>query len=195
MKTFREAIQAVSTFLSASVNTESGTPLVQRLYEAIPSTWTSPNASLTEQTTIILYCLDLLREVHSAGLAENWQLGIKGWRQVNALIEIIVVLGLYKALAPGIGVPEARRVKSILLTREGQQDALPAAEKALLLQATVSQWRTVLEAGGDIGESLRRKRLVDLVSGMADLAFNPAFPPEQRITAESDFDTFVSRYC
>lgn len=193
MQTFREAIQQVSTFLSVSVNTESGTPLVQRLYQGISPSWAYSDTNLSHQTTVILYCLELLKNVHSAAWAEKWQLGIRDWRQVNALIEIIVVLGLYKALAPGVGVPEARRIKSILLAREGRQDAFPAEEKALLLQAIVSLWRSIVEQGGEICETLRRKHLVELVSGMADLAFNPAFPPERRTPAKSDFETLISR--
>ena len=194
MKTFREAIQAVSTFLSVSVNTESGLPLIQRLHEAIPPTWTPPDETLRQQTIVILYCLYLLKQVHSSARAENWQLGIKDWRQVNALIEIIVVLGLYKSFALGVGVPESRRVKSILLAREGRQDAMSAAEKGLLLHAMVSDLRAVLEEGGEIAEMLRKKHLVDIVSGMADLAFNPAYPSEERIPSGSDYDTFMSKY-
>jgi|SRR5579859_2403769 len=194
MKTFHEAIRTVSAFLSTSLHTETGIPLVQRLHGAISATWTPPQAGLSQQTDVVLYSLDILKAVLGAAVAENHQLGIKVWRQINALIEIILVLGLYKSLAPGVGVPESRRVKSIILTTEGRQDALPVPEKALLLRTIVRDLKQVLEDGGEIAETLKTKYLVELVSAMADLAFNPAFTSEDRDSSNSGYESFMEKY-
>jgi hypothetical protein len=194
MKTFREAIQTVSAFLSTTLHTETGTPLVQRLHDAISATWTPPQAGLSQQTDVVLYCLDILKAVLAAAVAENHQLGIKDWRQIHALIEIILVLGLYKSLSPGVGVPEFRRVKSIILAAEGRQDAIPVIEKALLLRTIVSDLRMIFEDGGEVAETLKAKYLVELVSAMADLAFNPAFPSEDRVSSNPDYESFIKKY-
>src|SRR5579864_4135288 len=121
MTTLREAIQSITTFLSGAIATEKGLPLVQRLHDTIPPSWTPPKASLTQQTQVLLYSVFLLKEVHNTVGSVDGQLGIKDWRQFNALVEIILALGLYKALSPGVGVPESGRSKSILLEHEGQR--------------------------------------------------------------------------
>lgn len=194
MKTFREAIQTVSAFLSTSLQTETGIPLVQRLHDAISATWTPPQAGLSQQTDVVLYCLDILKAVLGAAVAENHQLGIKDWRQINALIEIILILGLYKSLAPGVGVPEFRRVKIIILDTEGRQDALPVTEKVLLLRKIVCDLRIIIEDGGEVAETLKAKYLVELVSAMTDLAFNPTFPSEDRDSSNHDYESFIEKY-
>ena len=190
MTPVQEAIQTAGRFLSASVATETGLPLVQRLHGAIPSLWTPRHLVDTEQAQVILYSLDLLNTIH---VARGAQLGIKGWRQVNALVEIIIVLGLYKCLSIGVGIPESKRTKSILLEREGLRGLFPDGERRIVLESIVSQFRTIMEQGGEVGESMQRKHRTDLVSGLAELSFNPSFSPEDRTSWKTQYESFLSQ--
>lgn len=186
--------EATSTFLSASIATETGLPLIQRLYNAIPSSWTPPRPSLTQQLNVILYSLSLLKTIHTAVIVENSQLGIKDWRQVNALIEIILVLGLYKILSPGVGIPESRRIKSVLLANEGRRDELSVEERQYVIGFIVSSLKGIVEDGGEVGETLQRKYLVDILSGMTELAFNRSYPESERLPWKTQYESFLSKY-
>lgn len=193
MTTLREAIQSITTFLSGGIATEKGLPLVQRLHDTIPASWTPPKMSLTQQTQVLLYSIFLLKEIHNTVGSVDGQLGIKDWRQVNALVEIILALGLYKVLSPGVGVPESGLNKSILLEREGQR-VCSEDERCFLLQSIVSNLKRIVEQGGEIGESLQRKHLVDILSGLIELAFSPSNPEPERLSWQKEYEDFLSKY-
>lgn len=194
MTTLREAIQSTATFLSSSISTETGLPLIQRLYNTIPPSWTPPEDSLTQHSEIILYSLDLLKTIHAANVRENNQLGIKDWRQANALIEIILVLGLYKVLSSGVGIPENRRVKSIFLAHEGRRHDFSEEERRFLLQSIISGLKGIVVEGGEIGEMLQRKHLIDILTGIIELSFNPLFPEDERLPWNTQYETLLSAY-
>jgi len=194
MSRVREAIQEISTFLSASIQTEAGIPLVKRLHNAIPETYLPPELSLTPQTEVILYSLELLRAVNDAATAEKWNLGMKDWKQINALTEVIIVLGLYKSLPPGVGLDETRRIKSVMLGKEGQHDELPQTERILLLRSFASDMKSFFEAGGSLGDNFRRRFNVDLLSAMADLAFNPSYPEQERRTWQPQYEQYLKMH-
>ena len=189
-----EAIQTISTFLSASVQTKAGVSLIQRLYDAIPSSWETPSPTLSRHAQIIVYSLDLLQTIHTASLTENTQLGIKDWRQVNALNEIILILGLYRVLSPGVGVLESRRLKSAFLTREGDTDLFSEDDRMHLLQSIISRLESIVSKGGEIGETIRRKLAVDILSGMVELSYNPLISESKRDEWECRYKKFLSRY-
>jgi hypothetical protein len=190
----REAIQASSTFLSISVTTETGLPLLQRLHGTIPASWTSPQPSLSEQSKIVLYAIELLQRIHTAALNENVHLGIKDWRHINALVEIIIILGLYKSVSSGVGLPENRRVNSVLLSREGQTNGLSESERELLLQSIISNFVSFMEQASEIGDILRRKHLVDILSGMAELSFNPSYAGQERLPWKTQYEALLARF-
>ena len=193
MTTLREAIQLITTFLSASIATEIGLPLVQRLHNTIPQSWTPPKPSLSQQAEVILYSLFLLKETHTAVGSVDGQLGIKDWRHVNALVDIILALGLHKVLSPGVGVLESRRNKSVLLEREGQR-VFSEDERQFLLKYVVSDLKGIVEHGGEIGKSLRGKHLVDILSGLTELAFSPSNSESERVSWNKEYKDFLSKF-
>jgi hypothetical protein len=189
-----EAIQSASTFLSASVATETGLSVVQLLHNAIPPSAKAAKPGSTRTSEVVTYSLLLLRATHAAVLAEKRQLGVKGWRQVNALIEVIVILGLYRSLTPGVGVPESRRIKSILLIKERQPEMLSEDERVLLLESIISEFTEIVEQGGEIGQNLQRRHLIAILSGLTELSFNPSIPIHQRNIWKVKYENFVSKY-
>ena len=192
--TLRQALQTTTAFLSASIATETGVSSVQRLYNAIPSSWTPPRVNLSPLAIVILYSLDLLGTVNTASATEKTQLGIKDRRQVNALIELILVLGLYKALTAGVGVPETRRIQSVLLRQESRNIELPEKERPVLLQEITLSLKALVEEGGEVGELLQRQHAVDILSGLNELSFNPSNPESERLSWTTQYETFLSRY-
>src|ERR1700743_2989047 len=98
MTTIRKALEATSAFLSASVETDTGLSLISRLHGSIPPS--SMPSSTSELVQVIMYGAHILKGIDDVVVSENAQLGIKDWRLVNALVEIILVLGLYKAWTP-----------------------------------------------------------------------------------------------
>lgn len=194
MNAFSEAIQAASAFLSASVSTETGHTVVQLLHNAIPESAIAAKPNSTQRSKVVLYSLSLLREIYTAALTEKRQLGVKDSRQINALIEVILILGLYKSLTPGVGVPETRRIKSILLIEDRQQEILPEGERMSLLDSIISQFTAIIEAGGELGQNLQRRHLIDILSGLIELSFNPSIPTPQHHLWKVKYENFVSTY-
>jgi hypothetical protein len=187
MTALQRAVQAASEFLSPVLQTETGTPLVQRLGAAIPESWKPPLQIDNDQSKVILYGLELFNNLH---IANGSQLGIKDWRTVYALLDIIVVLGLYKCLSPGVG----KRTNSILLQNEGRRDLFPEYERKMLLEAIMSQLAKTVKEGGEVGESLQKKYRIDIISGLAELAFNPTFPENEREPWKQRYESFLLTY-
>lgn len=194
MPSLREAIQSASSFLSVSVATETDLPLIQRLHGAIPTSWTFTQPNVSEQSKVVLYAIELLQKVQAAALNEKTQFGIKDWRQTNALVEIIVILGLYTSVSHGVGLPENRKVKSVLLSRAAQADSLSKSERRLLLQLIIPTFVSFMEQTGEIVDSLRRKHLVDVLSGMAELSFSPSYTEQERLSWKVEYEGFLARF-
>lgn len=195
MTTLRQAIADAAAFLAPSVETASGQSLVRRLSDNIPATWPSPHEFASPPFRVVAYSLVLLQAIHQTAKAENSQLGVKDWRQANALIDIIIILGLYRVLPAGVGPPEAQRRKSILLAQEGQHVRYPENERKPLEENIATTLLIIVNEGGEIGESLQRKNMVDVLSAILDLAFNPEYPESDRLPWRSQYEQILSKYC
>lgn len=128
-----------------------------------------------------------------AVLADNTELGIKDWRQVNALVEIVLVLGLYNSLTTGVGVPENRRVRSILLEHEGRSVEFSQSERIFLIENITSSLEAISAGGGQLGQMLQRKNAVDILSGLMEMSFNPSIRESQRDHWTTQCEAFVSK--
>jgi len=192
MTTLRDAIGNASSFLAVSADTASGMSLVRRLSDRIPQTWDASYDSNSAPFRVVSYCLDLLETIHRASRQENNQLGVKDWRQLNALIEIIIALGLYEVQPPGVGPPENVRKKSILLAQEARNARYPQYERKPLEERITATFKSIIDQGGEIGETLQRKHFVDVLSGIIDLAFNPEYPQQERIVWKSQYDETIT---
>jgi hypothetical protein len=195
MTTLRQAIADAAAFLAPSVDTASGQSLVRRLSDNIPATWPSPQESGSPPFRVVSYCLVLLQAIHQTAKDADSQLGVKDWRQANALIDIIIILGLYRVLPEGVGPPESQRRKSILLEHEGQHVRYPENERRPLEENITTTLLNTVNEGGEIGESLLRKNFVDILSGILDLAFNPEYPDSDRLPWHSQYEQTLSKYC
>jgi len=130
--------------------------------------------------------------IHRASKQENNQLGVKDWRQLNALIDIIIALGLYKVQPLGLGPPEYVKQKSILLAHEAQKAQYCQHERKPLEEKITATFKSIIDQGGEIGETLQRKHFIDVLSGIIDLAFNPEYPQQERIVWKSQYDDIIT---
>jgi hypothetical protein len=176
MTTLREAILAVQTFLSASLPTETGRPISELLQDAIPTSWTPRDLVQTGPSKVILYSLDLLGAIHDR---RGPQLGSQDWSAINALVELVVELGLNKSLSPGVGTADSRRMSRLLQTE--RQMLVPENDRKVLLESIVLQFMRMIDEGGELGVSLYKGRPCRaVISGLAELSFNPSFTQEDR---------------
>jgi hypothetical protein len=192
MTTLGDAIRNVSSFLAVSADTSSRPSLLRRLSDQIPETWPSPNESTSREFRVVCYSLDLLETLHRATKGKNGQLGVKDWRLVNALVDLIIVLGLYRVLSPGVGPPESLRKKSLLLAKDAQNIRYPVEERKPLEQRIISMLISIIDDGGEIGDSLQRKNFVDILGGILDLAYNPEYPQPDRARWKSQYEQIVA---
>jgi len=192
MTTLRDAIGNASSFLAASVDTASGTSLVRRLSDRIPQTWGSSQDSNSPPFRVVSYCLDLLETIHRASTLENDQLGVKDWRHLNALIDIVIALGLYKVLPLGVGPSETVRKQSVLLAREAQNARYSQHERKRLEEKITATLKSIIDQGGKVGDTLQRKHFIDILSGIIDLAFNPEYPQLERTVWKTQYDEIIA---
>ena len=194
MTGLREAIERIADFLSPSLANGKNEAPIERLHSTIPLSWTCENRTVrSNEAQVVLYCVDLLKTLPTVCNEDRTQLGVKDWRYVNALIDILVIVGLYKTLSPGVGLPESRRIKSALLQRQGSSATLAGNESTLVLESIVLGLKEIVEQGGEIGESVLRKHLADILSGWLELAFNPSRSEVERFSWESQYNRFLSR--
>ena len=73
-------------------------------------------------------------------------------------------------------------------------DGLSEAERIYLLRSIVSSLKDIVEQGGQVGDSLKRKHLVDVLSGMIELSYNPSYSEDDRFSWEAKYNVFLSRY-
>ena len=173
---------------------EKDRSLVLRFYDSIPSSQTGRDPSLSPQLQVILYCCQLLLDVHIAAQAQNTQLGIRDWKHVNALFDVIIVLGVYKSLPSGVGIPQSRRIQSGILAQEQPRHLVSEEEKRAALIGITAAFKTIINEGGEISDALRNKHLVDYIAVLANLAFNPDYSSDpQAALWKSEFKELLSR--
>jgi hypothetical protein len=178
--TVKHFLEITSKFLSVFIhNPASPVPPFQRLQNTIPAEWPPP-ANVSQQTLVLLYSLDLLSSLAAAVHDQNYHLGIKDWRQLTALVEFIIVVGEYKSLSAGAGVSSGRTVTSVVLTPWIEGWELSLEERVQVLERFVGVFKGIVDRGGEVGDMFRKKFLVDIITGMTELAYNPVLPEETR---------------
>jgi hypothetical protein len=195
MTQHQEAVQDIAAFLSPSLATIKDEILLKQLYDAIPPSWADNNRlSLSDDAQVVLYSVDLLKRLHRTCNEDGNQLGIKDWKYVNSIVDIVLVVGLYPTLSPGVGLPANSRIKSPLLQRKETEGSIPENERTRVLELIILSLKVIMEEGGEVGESLQRRHLPDILGGFMELSFNPSRSNVHRTSWEIRYDSFLSRY-
>lgn len=121
-------------------------------------------------------------------------------RMLHALLDLISLEGIYPSLSSGVGIPLQQRVISVLPAGviAKQTHAPPSSiphNETLLRQIMAILLNIVLDSRLSIQPVIRGRILSDIISGVADLAFNPniSLSPDQTKFQE-EFAAIINQY-
>ncbi|KAL8934616.1 MAG: hypothetical protein Q9216_005817 [Gyalolechia sp. 2 TL-2023] len=151
---------------------------------------------------IVKKALRLVQEIHAS--CETTSAGSdrldtlanqKGQRIVDALLDLLVLEGLYPSLSPGVGVPVECRLQSAL---KGGVTARPLdkasggrlGDQQLLTDIVNSLHSTFLSRKG-LAPSIRQRVTVDLIAAAGELAFSSSFDGKTRQRFTQIFKDFI----
>jgi hypothetical protein len=167
----------------------------QSLVEILSRFLNLPSASdETARTAVVSKALDILSAIHNAfvtplthqDLVQEPQVKVenpaledaKRRQMIHALLDLISLEGIYPSLSSGIGIPLQQRVISVLPAGViAKQTSVPASsvphDEALLNRIMKVLLGITLDDKDSIQPIIRGRILSDIISGTADLAFNP----------------------
>ncbi|TGZ85346.1 hypothetical protein EX30DRAFT_392699 [Ascodesmis nigricans] len=187
------------------------TSLVLRLSPSLSTTSDLPEA----RRAVIQRSLELLRNLH-AQISEEQSTAPSGLRLespnerriVTALLDLIVLEGIYPALSPGVGIPIERRARSFtlpsLITKGSSRVEELVEPDRQLLGAIVDTLYKLLAPSSTyhsaeswsrrfkgVEGAIRERCLVDTIAASGELAFNPECPDDQRRELTASFLKFL----
>ena len=160
-----------------------------------------------KRRVVITQSLDILNHIHTAFTTpvEDHDLvastategedpaleDAKRRRLLHALLDLISLEGIYPSLSSGVGIPLQQRVISVLPAGViAKQNAVPASsrphDQALLRHIMGVLLSIMLDPTPSIQPVIRGRILSDIISGTADLVFNPNVSPSKD---QGDFKT------
>ena len=156
--------------------------------------------------TVINRALGILSGIHKSFVLPEDQYGslqscgeidspaedAKRRRMLHALLDLISLEGIYPSLSSGVGIPLQQRVISVLpagvIAKQAQVVASSVPHDERLLRRIVDVLVDVLlDPRPSLQSIIRGRILSDIISGIADLAFNPNF------TTSSDRNTYQEK--
>ena len=135
---------------------------------------------------IIAYAISLVQNIHAHLLTKYKKspspeviFSPKDRRIIIALLDLLVLEGIYSCLTPGVGVPLERRAKAIILPSSkalsGDIRSIQKLQNINVLKDVILALSSLLpNSRGEVVELLKERCLVDLVAGCGELAFNPS---------------------
>ncbi|KAL8639522.1 MAG: hypothetical protein Q9228_003450 [Teloschistes exilis] len=181
-----EADKFLSPILMQANYSGQGKSIIQLLSSTLP---TPPPASNSDndwfqREVVIKKALDLLEHIYQACRSTNADVNHidlvitpKNQKTIAALIDLIVIEGIYPCLTPGVGVPIERRLKSALkgdfVTTHITEDQGDRASHDQLLDMIVSRMYTMAVSQSGLAPSIQERAYVDLMAAASQLAFGP----------------------
>lgn len=173
-----------------------------------------PNDEDAARTAILGTVLEILSRIHAAFVmpaddpsqhiavkAEDTALeDAKRRRMLHALLDLISLEGIYPSLSSGVGIPLQRRVISVLpagvIARQADIPASDAPHNMALLHRCMKVLLGILlDSRPSIQPVIRGRILSDIISGTADLAYNPHIDIQgERAILRQQLATIVNEY-
>lgn len=144
------------------------------------------------RTTVVEKALQILSRIHTAFVApdveQSQHLATEGEdvaledakrrRMLHALLDLISLEGIYPSLSSGVGIPLQQRVISVLpagvIAKQAHIPASSTPHNVSLLRHVMEVLLSILmDTRSSIQPVIRGRILSDIISGTADLAFNP----------------------
>ncbi|KAL8731155.1 MAG: hypothetical protein Q9166_003562 [cf. Caloplaca sp. 2 TL-2023] len=162
---------------------------------------TPDNGQYTERRQqVIKKALDLLQILHDAcstsskGLNQSFT-NQRDQKVIDALLDLVVLEGIYPSVSPGVGVSMQLRVKSALrdefVTRPLQQDQGGQPQDQELLASIMHCLSPALLSRKGLASSIAARIWVDLIAAVGELAFSPSFAAESRQKYRAIFDDLL----
>ncbi|KAL9033458.1 MAG: hypothetical protein Q9180_005935, partial [Flavoplaca navasiana] len=115
----------------------------------------------------------------------------------DALLDLIVIEGIYPCLETGVGVPMERRLKPVL---KGDFVARPLGQRRevqlhdqQLMRAIIDCLYPILMSREGLASNVEARMLVDMIAAVGQAAFSPAFPNDKRERYLEMFEGILNR--
>lgn len=165
------------------------------------------------RTAVISKALKILNLIHAAFVTPAGQQDVlplegehddealedaKRRRMLHALLDLISLEGIYPSLSSGVGIPLQQRVISVLpagvIAKQAHHVPRSAPHDEMFLRLIMRNLLgIVLDTRSGIQPVIRGRILSDILSGAADLAFNPNLPlDEERVMFRKAFVDVVN---
>ncbi|KAH0609059.1 uncharacterized protein H6S33_001287 [Morchella sextelata] len=162
--------------------THRNLPLLDRLALTLPPSPTpspTPSPAQTLAHKVLTHALRLLHTISTtptptAAPATTALENATDNRTLNALLDLLVLEGIYPSLSPGIGIPLSRRARNFVIpASRGRITEVEDRRDVQLLGSVVEGLLEALGSGGAAARSMRERCLVDVLAGCGELAFGP----------------------
>ncbi|KAI4240317.1 MAG: hypothetical protein LQ352_007665 [Teloschistes flavicans] len=181
-----------------------GQTIIQLLSTSLstPQPSTNTNDDWYQRKVVIEKALDLLGHVYQACRSNNLDVNHidlvttpKNQKIISALIDLIVIEGIYPCLSHGVGIPMERRLKSALrggfVTTQMTEDQDDKANHDRLLDTIVSRMFTMAISQSRLASSIQERAYVDLIAATSQLAFGPESNIENKSYFTDVFKTLI----
>lgn len=121
-------------------------------------------------------------------------------RTLHALLDLISLEGIYPSLSSGVGIPLQQRVISVLpagvIAKQTHiYESITPRNKDLLSNIISTLLEILSDTRQSIQPVIRSRILSDIVSGTADLGFNPNITPtEHKLKFRNGFTIIINEY-
>ncbi|KAJ5690748.1 hypothetical protein N7462_005140 [Penicillium macrosclerotiorum] len=210
LKGIRDAFSAANSFLNPEIQKLQGQSLLEILNYQVDPSIVSDDA---RRVAVIKKALDILSHIHVAFVApvedpdtvqqlqqENEEPSLedaKRRRMLHAILDLISLEGIYPSLSSGVGIPLQQRVISVLpagvIAKQTQVTHSSVPHNEALLECIMRVLLNItLDDRPSIQPVIRGRILSDLISGAADLAFNPHLHySDDRIIYQKEFSRLI----
>ncbi|KAL8722937.1 MAG: hypothetical protein Q9181_007390, partial [Wetmoreana brouardii] len=158
-------------------------PVLNRYKTDVTSTAPDDGLHVKLRQKVIEKALDLIDSVHNAFCITDSSLGQsepltsqRNQKILDALIDLVVIEGIYPSLAPDVGVPMERRVKSALkgdlVTKPLSQNRSGQLEDEELLVTIVRRLYALVLSQKGLASSIQDRVSVDLIAAASQVAFS-----------------------
>ncbi|KAJ5537255.1 hypothetical protein N7513_010441 [Penicillium frequentans] len=189
----RDAFNEANDFLSPVLNrAEIEKTQGKSLLENLSQNDDSSSSGDEIRATVIDKALQILSRIHTAfitpDLEQSQHLATEGEdvaledakrrRMLHALLDLISLEGIYPSLSSSVGIPLQQRVISVLpagvIAKQARISPSSTPHNVSLLRHVMDVLLTILmDTRSSIQPVIRGRILSDIISGTADLAFNP----------------------
>ncbi|KAK9368090.1 hypothetical protein V1509DRAFT_624227 [Lipomyces kononenkoae] len=181
-------------------NCQTDAPFVTTFYEYLRQTESGSELVRGDdndpQLFICRYLVCLLKRIDDASKddqknnPEVFSIALGDMKTINALLDFIVIECIYPCLTPGVSIPlEARRKDGIWRKSE-----LISASREEILSHVVDTVVDIIESEDDIADVIMGGQYsTDIISGLAELGFNPISATNERLKYRQRFTDFLNR--